>query len=109
MPRVSTALGPHWILCFYWSVTLESPPSSFSFVYSLFSPLSSFLSHSLVLSLTFILELKCTESASVWLTHTMQYNTIKYNTIQYDTIQYNTIINRLNIYSSQTEWNTVKT
>src|SRR6218665_503431 len=50
---------------FAWSITLELPPSSFSLNCSLCSP---FLVFSIALSLTFLLELKCTESTFVWLT-----------------------------------------
>src|SRR6218665_621226 len=42
---------PHQVLCFYWSVNLESPPSAFSLVYSLWSSSLSRLKTYLVLEL----------------------------------------------------------
>src|SRR6218665_867112 len=72
---------PNQVLCIHCSYSLESPLLSSSFLYSL---CSHFLV-SLVLSLAFFLELKCTESASIWITPCNAdiyiHNTILYNTI----------------------------
>src|SRR6218665_3820357 len=58
--------GSNQLLCIYWSFFLELPPCSSSFFYSLCS-LSRFPRPSLVSNLTFFLELKPIENASVWL------------------------------------------
>jgi len=70
--RKNVCLGVNRNLgCIYWSFSLKLPPFSSLFLYSLCSPflvsLLPFSCLSLILSLIFSLELKCTESASVWL------------------------------------------